>query len=71
MNIKLREISGSQRQQVRSLESSGMLRCAIMLKFTDVSEMEAVCASEMSVNFNMTAQCNISEDSKQNFSWTA
>jgi hypothetical protein len=33
-----------------------MLRCAITLKFTDVSEMEAVCASETSVNFNVTTQ---------------
>jgi hypothetical protein len=31
--------------------------------------MEAVCTSEMLVNFNMTTRCNIPEDSKLDFKW--
>jgi hypothetical protein len=51
------------------MESSGMLRCVVWYKFTDVSEMitislmtEAVSTSETSVNFYETTRRNITED---------
>jgi hypothetical protein len=53
------------------IESSGMQRRVVTLKLTDVSEvhtaalmMEAVLTSETSVNFNVTTQHYIPEDSK-------
>jgi hypothetical protein len=64
------------RQRAWSLDFSGMYCRVVTLKWTDVSEvrtasvialmMDAVSASETSVNFNVTTQCYIPEDSKLN-----
>jgi hypothetical protein len=52
-----------------SLESSGMWRCVVTLKWTEVSDeialmMEAVRTSETLVHFNVTTRRYIPEDSK-------